>query len=198
MKISTQTESISNVYRLLSRLWIAEVDHDLLTQLQQPELRRALEALGAVVPQSTALDELAVEYCRWFIGPQGHLPLLQSVWDRGQLESDVTDSMRAFVNLFGYESKTNKPDHFGFQLAVMGHALLLPPTTATQEAMAAYFDRHLLWAKRLLQTAVNRDDSSFYQSLAQLTQRFLDSEAEERNLCEKSYSLAESSHRAPP
>ena len=83
----------TSVYQLLARLW-AEEPGDLLTELSSEPLRSAWLQLGGVIPDHeseelrSALDE---DYCRLFVGPKGHLPPIQPVWEGGELDTAVTD-----------------------------------------------------------------------------------------------------------
>ena len=75
--------SNANVYGLLARLWIAEIDESILEQLRDGELADAWNELGGFLPQGDSvesiIDDLAIEYCGCFLGPKGHLPPHQSV-----------------------------------------------------------------------------------------------------------------------
>src|SRR5687767_950675 len=87
-----QAESIAlargrqSCYLLLSRLYEREVDHQLWQALLDGELREVGETLGfkllsTAKPVDEVLEALAVDYCQLFIGPGGHRPAYQSIWD---------------------------------------------------------------------------------------------------------------------
>lgn len=179
-----ELRSISNVYALLARLWLREVDQTFAAQLNQPPLLDAFESIGGLVPSCGELDNLAVQYCRWFIGPKDHLPPLQSVWHNGQLQSETTDSIRSFAAVLGYQtSDTNAggmPDHLGIQLDIMAQAIRLAAdcerSVEAREATAEFFRRHLTWPNELFERALQRNDSAFYRAIVGVTKEFLVSE----------------------
>ena len=165
------------VYRLLSRLWLREIDAELLSRLQSEPMRSALSELGMEVPAST-VDELGIEYCRLFVGPRDHMPPVQSVWLRSELDTELTTSVRHYAELLGYGLyPQDMPDHLGVQLGLMAHAISLveenPGTQEYQEIASDFFRRHLTWPTDLLQAVQKRSDASFYASLAAITQQFL-------------------------
>lgn len=182
----------ANVYRLLARLWLREVDLPLLQALAAPPLRDTFLAAGGVLPDSineATVDELAIDYCQLFVGPTDHLPPYQSVWQDGQLQSQTATSMRTFIEITGYQpppdSDITLPDHLGLQLDLAGHIAEqfrhASRDTADFETLddlrRTYFATHLKWPTQLLQTAASRSEAAFYTSLASLTEEFLQNEA---------------------
>ena len=97
-------DAASGMYALLAQVWLREVDLALLSRLRSPEVRPLFQAAGGELPADSEVEHLAVEYCRMFVGPQGHLPPLQSVWERGELQSDITSSIRSFADAAGYQT----------------------------------------------------------------------------------------------
>ena len=178
---NSHRQAVSNVYSLLSRLWLAEIDEPLLRELSKPRLRDAFAKIGGVIPDRKQLDELAIEYCRLFIGPRDHLPPIQSVWQRAQLQSDITDSVQAFADLFGYSMPIQHDgilDHLGIELDMMS-AVLANGVASDEEsaAVAEFFARHLSWPSKLLDAANDQTQSTFYKSLMQITREFLQAES---------------------
>ncbi len=175
--LQRQSQPIAGVYTLLSRLWLREIDDELISDLGRDPLRQAFVVLGGVVPHES-LDELAVEYCRLFIGPRDHLPPVQSVWQRAQLHSETTTSVRTFAEILGYEMPVgNMFDHLGIELDLMAHAILgiqgQSCEPSYEEIAGEFFRRHLTWPTPLLDAAVERSISPFYRSMVQITRDFL-------------------------
>lgn len=175
-------ETCSPVYRLLARLWLREVDALLVEQFATTALGAAYQAVGGELPSNDSLDELAEAYCRLFIGPRDHLPPFQSVWERGELQSDLTSSVLAFAQAVGYvppESPSTLIDHLGVQLDLMGRACLLASNAPSDEVHALcreFLVRHLQWPAALFAGVQERADCSFYVSLASVTDAFLAAE----------------------
>ena len=183
----------ASVYRLLARLWMREVDLPLLQALATPPLRDTFVAAGGVLPDSldqATIDELAIDYCRLLIGPTGHLPPYQSVWQSGQLQSQTVTSMQTFIEITGYqpptESNLTLPDHLALQLDLASHiaeqfqfaAQDTSDVATLADLRRTYFATHLRWPSEFLQAVASRSDTAFYKSLASLTESFLQQEAE--------------------
>ena len=175
------------VYQLLALLWAQELTGYSLQLLEKGGIRESWTSLGGADPSSLAgrLDQLAEDYCRLFVGPTGHLPLIQSVWTDGELQSDVVSSLTEFAAVCGFESPWSGllPDHLANELQIMGQILegsALEADAAGIEASdscaAAMFGNHLAWAMPLLNRITERDSGGFYGTLATVTQSFLESE----------------------
>ena len=184
-------EEVRRIYRMLGRLWSREVDDSLLRALLSHPIRDSLVAAGLMLPASctdVVREELAVEYCRLFVGPSGHLPLFQSVWQSGRYNGPAVRSMEQFIEMMHYEPADYAAglmvDHLGVQLDVAGHLLsqlasseqALETVASTREIFSCYLSSHLLWSIDLLESAAHRATSGFYRSAVQLTRNFLLSE----------------------
>lgn len=183
--------ALSGIYRLLARLWLREGDRALLRELSSAPLRDVFCQAGGVLPTGSATEaeeRLAVEFCQLFVGPAGHLPPFQSVWQTGQFQSPAATAMREFIDLSGYEQSRLPSgimlDHLGVQLDVMGHLTQVCSAAASEDEQAdvlldmsrSYFFRHLTWPSPLLDAAESRARSEFYRSVARMTRDFLGSE----------------------
>ena len=181
----------SGLYRLLARFWLREVDADFLRQLQSISLCNEFVESGGVLPEDDGRltsEQLAIDYCRLFIGPSDHLPPYQSVWQSGQFQEAASASMKRFVEIAGYQagvlSEGMMLDHLGVQLDLMGQVLEQyagwPVEMADREAVlelaSAFFATHLVWPIELLETAARRAETDFYRSVIFLTRNFLESE----------------------
>jgi len=181
----------SGVYRLLSRLWICELDLEWVQKLRAPPLCDSFSAAGGNLPtcdDEPTVEELAIDYCRLFIGPSGHLPPYQSVWQTGQFEGTAVASMQTFIDLVGYNREALPTglslDHLGVQLDLMSHILghvANWQSGANQleqvlELAGSFFASHLRWPAELFQAATDRAKTDFYRSTITLTRQFLESE----------------------
>ncbi len=177
------------VYGLLARLWQSELNRDLLTNLQEDELRRSYEVVGGYVPPSAAsdeLDQLAMDFCQLFIGPNGHFPPYQSVWIEGRFESKTVASLREYVEILGDAgdwSLNNPLDHFAVELDMMSFILIakskINDLSDQQDALvlaSCFFHDHLVWAIPLCEAAHKRSETEFYQRLTKLTGDFIQEE----------------------
>lgn len=183
MTAINETLAIENVYTLLGQWWRHEIDTNQLKTLQQEPLRFAWTELGGALP-TESVEELAIEYCRLFIGPRDHLPPLQSVWQRAELDSETVGSMQEFAKLVGYHTSESILDHLGVQLDLMSYLLRRvrqePEKTLHQEIADEFFCRHLTWPEPLLAATVRNATYDFYRSLAELTRDFLIAESTRR------------------
>ena len=176
------------VYRLLARLW-AEEPRDLLTDLASEPLGSAWQQLGGVIPDHESQEVRATideDYCRLFVGPTGHLPPIQSVWTSGELDTEVTASLREFDAIIGFDlpwSFAMIDDHLGNELWAMSQILLksdgLPPDqlSVADDLLAAFFTGHLSWTAALIEAVVDREGDRFYGTVAAITRQFLKDEA---------------------
>ena len=184
-----ETECAAGVYALFARLWMREVDEAFRREMFREPLAPALERVGLFLPMESN-EELAIEYCRLFIGPKNALLPMQSVWQKTQLESQLATSVEKFAELIGYVLPTSSFwDHLGVQLDLMSH---LVRATASEkqaengfevagEVANVFFKRHLSWAAPLLLATSQRAQVPLYRSLAQATQQFLRLEASSRS-----------------
>lgn len=178
----------SSVYLLLARLW-AEEPVELLEQLASEPLASAWQQLGGAAPEYDSQDarsKLEEDYCRLFVGPKGHLPPVQSVWMSGELDTEVTTSLREFDSVVGFDEPWSFaiiPDHLGNELWAMGQILLKSQglqqadRTVADDLASQFFVGHLEWAERFLKAVEDREGDRFYGTVASVTLRFLNDEA---------------------
>ncbi|QDT08496.1 TorD/DmsD family molecular chaperone [Planctomycetes bacterium K23_9] len=184
---SEEHQSLANVYALIGRLWLSEVDLDLLQQLaataQHDSLLRDSFAVDESMLQPAGVEMLAVEYCSLFIGPKNHLPPYQSVWEAGQLQSETVASMNRFAEILDAPDivdGSTMSDHVGYQLQLMGLVHQRASFQRSDELLELgqlFFSRHLCWQQPLLRSVIQRSGVGFYGSLATLTGELVDSEA---------------------
>ena len=179
----------NGMYHLLARLWLYEVDEPLLIGLTTAPMRELYLAAGGRLPSNTdstahTIDDLAVDYCQLFVGPQQAASPYQSVWLTGEFQGKPVESMQQFVDVIRFNVKClpsgTMLDHLGTQLlvmAAMNQALtseFIPQTLL--EIRSEFFRRHLLWPERLLAAAEEHSQTPFYRSLATVTREFLNGE----------------------
>lgn len=153
-----------------------------MADLASPTMQPAFTAAGGVIPDQPAsdstLEALAVDYCRLFLGPSGHLPPYQSVWTSGHFQDDATVAMQRELQTRGLPEATGMADHFGRQLTVMAATLeaLASQPTATADQLnqtQQFFVQRINWAHRLCEQATARAQTDFYRSIMMMTKAFL-------------------------
>ena len=181
---TSEIESFSQVYALLARLWLQEVDVSLLDRWQDENFAEAFTAAGGIVAFTDQVDELATDYCQLFVGPKNHLAPYQSVWETGELQSEIASSVQRFADLLHYQQRSDCPhtmiDHLGTQFDIMAQSTSGTVRSAcgqvADEIAAEFFARHLTWPERLLVAASARASSPFYRAMIEMTADFLSSQ----------------------
>ncbi len=172
---------------LLSFLWAAELTRDSLVELTESELSEPWRQLGGWLPATAddvtdrLLEELAVDYCQLLVGPRGHLPPVQSVWDSSRFQSDSARSMQQFISgMEVFDPCVPLVDHLAVQLQYAARlysvplGLLKPPERgALCELAGIFFDRHLTWPGPLLERIEGQSQTMFYRGLARVTRKLL-------------------------
>ncbi len=188
----------SRVYQFLSRLFLKEVTPELLDVLLKEEIKEELYSLDIDIskilpdiPQDRLLDELAEEYAALFIVPGG-IPPYESVRLEGQLYQKSAFEVEGFYKNCGLLIKDSFilfPDHIGMELEFMGYladkeadALLnsiMDEAEKWLELQKEFFEVHLgKWAFKFLQDMEKCAFHPFYRGIAELTQKFLETERE--------------------
>jgi TorA maturation chaperone TorD len=179
---NSDLEARAGVYELLSRLWLYEVDAELLSELSDGSLAAAWSELGGPSIEVSQLDDLAVEYCRLFVGPRDQVPPFQSVWETGQHGGQAVASMRECLELLSepVEKLDEIPDHLGVQLFLMGVFLRCLAADSTsedlQDIVEGFAAEHLNWPTKMLDAAAERSGTAFYGFLIETTRQFLKGE----------------------
>ncbi len=188
----TNVAEVSGVYQLLSRLWMREVDGGLLAELVNGSLASTFQEAGGTPPASADVEtqeQLSIDYCQLFLGPQNHFPPFQSVWTGGQFQDMANASMKKYLGLlpeFSVEGPGgNMLDHLGIQLGVMAAIIGAVPSAnaddqgAILELAGHFFRDHLAWPEQLLDAAEPRCQTEFYRSVIRLTREFLRLESDQ-------------------
>ncbi len=194
---TTDQENRGAVYALLARLWIRELDGETIDALKSNDANSVLADLGLEFDHLNS-DELAVDFCRLFIGPRGAVLPIQSVHMGGLLNGAAVDSMRDHLQYVQVPHHENQIlDHLGFQLQVMSAILQAsnvdePPLAENtgenaaansavrrlvrEDLASSFFAHHLAWTTVLFEP-LEKIASGFYASLIGLTRDFLRQEA---------------------
>ena len=178
---------LAGVYALLGRLWLEELDAELLTALAEDDLKEAFENLGGTIPDDineATVETLAVDYCQLLIGPGEHVSPVQSVWLNQKLQDEPSSSMvNYFTCLPGFEPSVNIPDHIGVQLQFMGELFQRAADEQDQELVNEiaedFFEKHLSWPAPFFAAVSEKAQTEFYAGLANLTANFLNLSPEE-------------------
>ena len=193
MQVNPPWEAWAGVCRLLGRLWLRELNAPALQQLVQEPLRSHYVEAGGWLPQVESPQELegwiaplAEQYCRLFVGPRGHRPPVQSVWQQEQFQGPTAPAMQQWWQLLGWEPEPLgihvPPDHLGLQWLTQGYLFSLceqaqtrPDSQATRELAemsARFLQRHLLWATACYRWVAQQASEPFYRHLATMSERF--------------------------
>jgi len=180
---SWDTAAKAELCALLARLFAGEVDSALYGQLRRsagstlPWLEPALLEL----PEARALELLAVEYCRLFVGPQPLCPPYASA-DRQEalLGGGARTRLEAFAAAHGVpipadEWRVASPDHIAIELAMLAY---LYAEGFPQTVVREFLSRHLLpWAPHFLANVESHARYQLYHLAAQLGAAVLAEEA---------------------
>lgn len=192
----------SMIYRFLAVVYQKEIGVEEFNNLNQPEISEALEETGFRLsgdfyrrPQEQVLEDLAVEYCRLFIGPGKHFPPYESVHrgefvagtgEKGLLMGEAAMEVSKFVKECGLEfdaSYRGLPDHLGVELELMGQLTAWEASSWLEEDLEdahtaldlqdRFMSEHLMrWVPGFCQKLADASEVPFYRDVALLTKEF--------------------------
>lgn len=180
-------QAAAGIYRLLSRLWLNEIDQAFAAELNSDPLRSAFLNAGGDLPPTDAagVETLAHDYCQLFIGPRDHLPPVQSVWREGTFQGSPADSMQDYLDILKQDPADSIVDHLGIELQTMSVILDSLATEENQDnrqtlnrMATVFFREHLAWCRQLVEQVEAKANTDFYKSVARLTADFLAGESE--------------------
>ena len=197
-------EARANIYALLSEIYRKEITHEFLQKLRDKKLNAALKDLGIVFSdlfendEKQLIEDLAVEYCRLFIGPGPHIPPFESAHHgtfskdgglSGLLWGNETIKVKKFyekLNLKVLEdAEINIPDHIAVELEVMQHLCGKElecrndgdPSSELKKYLGLereFISEHLIqWIPGFCDAVIKSSSIKFYKSIAELTKKFV-------------------------
>ncbi|MBU1599719.1 molecular chaperone TorD family protein [bacterium] len=194
-----ESKRISAIYKLLSRVFMREVDAGFLRQLRTECFYETLKGVGINLgpeflnqEEDALLENLAVEYAYLFIVP-GKVYLYESVYsDSGLLYGEPAKQVEDFYQKCGLKvtDDTLMPDHIGLELELMSYlkqrqfeageegneAGVLKWTELAQEFMGAHPGK---WAEEFFSSVQQESLDPFYKQMAELGKRLMEIEMNE-------------------
>lgn len=165
-----QANTIPAALRLFGSIFHREADGRLLEQIEarRQEVSAVLEGdpfdgLDMGDPDA-AVETLAVEYCRIFIGPRSHLSPVESVvLGEGRLWGPSTEKVAEFYRAAGLAPAQDSrilPDHISMELDCLAQL----EESDRHDGAVAFARGHILrWLPALTQHVQQRATAAFYQ-----------------------------------
>jgi DMSO reductase family type II enzyme chaperone len=187
----------SNLYKLLSFLFLKEPDEKFLAEFKNTRIQEALSGFGFEIDvfsehNGGVTEDLAVEYTALFIGPIERLAPYESAYREGTLYGNSALDVLKFYERSGFSISPDfkdLPDHIGVELELMHHLALKEARYTekgnSEEAMKSielqreFMDEHLIkWVPGFCKKVEEFSKHPFYALIARLTQEFIKSEHE--------------------
>ncbi len=171
------SQTRSKVHRLLARLYLAEVNGEMVGYLREvPGLAEHLPAASANM--DAWLQNLKVEY-QWLFGMNVYPYESVFVGDEVMVNTAATQRVVAFYRECGFQPapdlRFGAPDHIGVEMSLMAELIDAGNTTKQSHLL----HRHLaVWGPVFAQAVARTSRQSFYQALGELTIDFLLSDLE--------------------
>src|SRR5262249_15771721 len=121
------TTARRDLYALTARLFAAEVDVALYRALTSQDTLGLIDAELSAMGEEWALEALAVEFCRLFIGPQPTcIPYASAHRGEALLGGRARTRLEAFLRRVGFPfdvvaMRVASPDHLAVELAVLAY-----------------------------------------------------------------------------
>lgn len=194
----------ANVYDFLSRIFLEEIDLELLQALKNPETAEGFEAWGIDFLEDLKgnnfeelLEQLAEAYCSTFItgNPVGLFPY-ESVQRHGCYEGKSTIQVKNFYSKCFFQLPEECPefvDHLGLEMDFMTKLAQKEADLwqkderdeieQNRKYQQDFLEQHLLvWTPGFAQKITQFATHPFYQSLGKLAKEFLAMEKERFDL----------------
>jgi TorA maturation chaperone TorD len=169
-----------DLYALTARLFAAEVDMALYRALAAQDALGLIDAELAALGEARALEALAVEFCRLFLGPQPPcVPYASAHRGEALLGGRARTRLEAFLHRVGFTCdavamRVASLDHLAVELAVLAHLYARMDTAA----VGVFLSEHVLpWAPAYCERVAAAATLGFYRTAARLVAALL---AEER------------------
>ncbi|MBU2591365.1 MAG: molecular chaperone TorD family protein [Nitrospinae bacterium] len=195
-------EHRSNIYGLLSIVYIKEPTDEFIKSLREPSILNTFKELGLNIGEGfqnvgdgKLLEDLVLEYTRLFIGPGKHISTYESVWcdQDGSLWGKSTSEVKRFIESSGLEYHadwTGLPDHVGVELEFMQKMIKAEALAWEKEdkemAMSLlqyeqkFMDEHIYkWIPPFCKKVAEEATLSFYKEIADLTGSFIEFDKKE-------------------
>jgi TorA maturation chaperone TorD len=168
-----------HLYALAARLFATEVDRTLYRTLLAQDSVGLLDASLRAMDEAQALDILAVEFCRLFVGPQPVCTPYASA-QRGEalLGGRAQQRLEAFLERHGltYDLRAWRlasPDHLALLLATLAHLYASGESAAAHELLTVHL---LSWVPTYCQHVAAATHLSLYRTAAELVHTLLTAE----------------------
>ena len=180
--LEIDAENRAGLYQLFSRILLKEFDAETLDLFRSKDWSSELTSLEIASPESTAevIEELAIDYCKIFIGPKNFAPPFQSVWESSQLQGTIMDSMNDYREIVKPLTQMSIHDHAGLQFEMMALMLRFQADHPNESfgLPESFFRNHIVWTQRLIRKAITLSETTFYQQFLNSMLRFIQLEAE--------------------
>lgn len=170
------------LYLLVARLFRDEVDAPLYRQLlaTQSAALPWLEPALTELPEARALEALAVEYCRLFIGPNPVCPPFASVARGeallgGRARATLDELLAAHDLAIDADARIASPDHIAVVYALLAE---LSDRDAIRECLRRLV---LPWVPQWLATLERETARTLFRTLARLATALIEEEQSELN-----------------
>jgi TorA maturation chaperone TorD len=175
-----------DLYALTARLFAAEVDAALYRALTAQDALGLIDAELSAIGEARALESLAVEFCRLFIGPQPLcVPYASAYRGEALLGGRARTRLEAFLRRVSFTfdvamMRIASPDHLAVELAVLAH---LHARTDTAAAIHEFLRDHVLpWAPAYCEHVASVAALGFYRTAARLVAALLAEEESSGNV----------------
>ncbi|MCP4228553.1 MAG: molecular chaperone TorD family protein [bacterium] len=137
-----------------------------------------MNEVGIELGTDTDLETLQAEYTALFLGPKGHTPPYQSVFQERRLWGDSAADVKRLVGRLGLEISEDfnmPPDHISVELEIL-EKLLVSDQSDAGELYRRFFEDHILWIDDFLTSIIPKSNLIFYSSSFKFASQFLTSE----------------------
>jgi TorA maturation chaperone TorD len=190
-KVSPEDRARADFYALISRLFYAGPDADLLAAIAtadeiagEGENRSLAQAWNALVTVATAMDAEAAreEYDSVFIGTgKAEITPYASHYLTESMKENVLVRLRAELAAMGLArglGVAEYEDHFASLCEVMRHLVFFAPDVALRKQKNVFFVYLEPWYVRFCDSVIISSNTNFYKHVAQFTKAFFDLEKE--------------------
>jgi len=170
------TTARRDLYALTARLFAAEVDVALYRALVTQDTLGLIDTDLVALGEARALEALAVEFCRLFVGPQPLcVPYASAYRGEALLGGRARTRLEAFLHRVGFPfdagaMRLASPDHLAVELAVLAHLYGGTDTAAVREFLGEYV---LPWAPAYCAQVAAASALGLYRTTARLVAALL-------------------------